>query len=105
MAGAAGDGIDPGREALLRALREGNVRFVLIGGAAIESHNQPYATQDIDVAPDREHENLQRLADVLNRLRCRLEIDPDQPDTAIELPGDYFTASTLRRATGLESTH
>jgi hypothetical protein len=99
VAGQADSGIDPGRDALLRALRDGDVRFVLIGGAAIESHGLPYATQDIDVTPDREHENLERLARVLNRLGCRLEIDPDQPDAAVELPADYFTAATLRRAT------
>jgi hypothetical protein len=98
MAGATDGGIDPGRETLLRALRDGDVRFVLIGGAASESHGLPYATQDIDVTPDREHENLERLADVLNRLDCRLEIDPNQPDAAVELPADYFTAPTLRRA-------
>jgi hypothetical protein len=99
VAGETSRRIDPGREALLRELREGGVRFVLIGGAAIESHGQPYATQDIDITPDRERENLKRLAEVLNRLGCQLEIDPDQPDTAITLPRDYFTADTLRRAT------
>jgi hypothetical protein len=99
MAGATEGGIDPGRDTLPRALRDDGVRFVLIGGAAIESHGLPYATQDIDVTPDREHENLGRLAEALNRLGCRLEIDPDQPDAAVELPADYFTAATLRRAT------
>lgn len=98
MAGETDGGIDPGREALLRALREGGVRFVLIGGAALESHEQPHRTEDIDVTPDRERENLQRLAEVLNRLECQLEIDPSQPAGAIELPGDYFTADSLARA-------
>jgi hypothetical protein len=35
------DPIDRGREMLLRALREGDVRFVVIGGAALQSHGQP----------------------------------------------------------------
>lgn len=100
MAGAPDGGIgSPEREALLRALRDGGVRFVLIGGAAIESHGIEYATKDIDVTPEREHENLERLAQVLNGLGCQLELDPDDPDTAIDLPDDYFTAATLRRAT------
>jgi predicted nucleotidyltransferase len=51
VAGETDGGVDRGREALLRALRDGGVRFVLIGGAAIESHGVPYATQDIDVTP------------------------------------------------------
>jgi hypothetical protein len=62
MAGETDSGIDLGREALLRALREGGVRFVLIG-AALESHQQPHRTEDIDVTPDRERENLERLAE------------------------------------------
>ncbi len=98
MAGQADGGVDRGRDALLRALSDDGVRFVLIGGAAIESHGVDYATQDIDVTPDREQENLERLAAVLNGLDCRLELDPDDPDAAIELPSDYFTAATLQRA-------
>jgi len=98
MAGETDSGIDPGREALLQALRDGDVRFVLIGGAALESHKQPHRTEDIDITPDREDGNLQRLGDVLNRLECRLEIDPNRPEAAIELPPDYFTAASLGRA-------
>jgi hypothetical protein len=52
MAGQA-DPIDRGRETLLRALREGDVRFVVIGGAALQSHGQRYETEDIDVTPGR----------------------------------------------------
>lgn len=56
-------------------------------------------SQNVDVTPDRQHENMQRLAEVLNRLKCHLEIDPRHPETAVELPDDYFTATTLLRAT------
>lgn len=38
MASEADSGINRGRDTLLRALSDGGVRFVLIGGAAIESH-------------------------------------------------------------------
>jgi hypothetical protein len=73
MAGQA-DPIDRGRETLLRALREADVRFVLIAGAALQSHGQRYETEDIDVTPDRAQHNLARLADILNRLECSLEV-------------------------------
>lgn len=99
MAGEAGDRIDRGREALLRALSDGGVRFVVIGGAALQSHGQHYETEDIDVAPDRAQENLKRLADVLNRLRCHLEVDPDHPEHAVPLPDDYFMSTVLAQAT------
>ncbi len=93
------DPIDQGRETLLRALREGDVRFVLIGGAALQSHGQRYETEDIDITPDRAEQNLARLADVLNRLECGLEVDPVHPEKAVTLPPDYFTASVLAQAT------
>jgi hypothetical protein len=84
---------------MLRALREGDVRFVVIGGAALQSHGQRYETEDIDVTPDRAEQNLARLADVLNRLECSLEVDPAHPEKAVLLPSDYFTASVLSQAT------
>lgn len=58
-------GIDPGREALLGMLARHRVGFVLIGGAAIQSHGRRYDTQDIDLTPDAEPGNLARLADAL----------------------------------------
>jgi hypothetical protein len=42
------------------------VRFVVIGGAALQSHGQRYETEDIDITPDRAQQNLKRLADVLD---------------------------------------
>ncbi|HEY5193928.1 MAG TPA: hypothetical protein VIJ39_08690 [Solirubrobacteraceae bacterium] len=93
------DPIDHGRETLLGALRDGDVRFVVIGGAALQSHGERYETEDIDITPDRAQQNLTRLAEVLNRLECRLEIDPSHPENAVLLPPDYFTASVLAQAT------
>lgn len=88
-------GLDPGRDALLRALTQAQVEFVLVGGAALESHAQPHQTEDLDVLPKRTQENLQRLADVLNRLDCRLIVDPDDPDQDVPLPAGYFTAASI----------
>jgi putative NADH-flavin reductase len=96
MAGQA-DPVDRGRETLLRALREGDVRFVVIGGAALQSHGQRYDTEDIDVAPDRAQQNLERLADVLNHLECSLEVDPAHPEKAVLLPPGYFPRVCSRR--------
>jgi hypothetical protein len=92
------DPLDRGREALLRALREADVRFVVIGGAALQSHGQRYETEDIDVTPDRAQQNLERLAHVLNRMECSLEVDPAHPEKAVSLPSGYFTASVLAQA-------
>jgi len=72
---------------------------VVIGGAALQSHGQRYETEDIDVTPDRAQQNLKQLADALNRLECRLEVDPAHPEKAVSLPPDYFTAGVLAQAT------
>jgi predicted nucleotidyltransferase len=52
--------IDPDREALLRALQDGGVSYVLIGGAALETHRQPHRTDDVDIAPAVVPLNLER---------------------------------------------
>jgi hypothetical protein len=85
VAGEA-DGIDRGRETLLRALSEGGVRFVVIGGAALQSHGQRYETEDIDITPDRTQENLKRLADVLNRCTAISRSTPNIPSAPSHCP-------------------
>jgi hypothetical protein len=87
--------VDPDREALLAVLVRHKVRFVLIGGAAIQSHGGRYDTQDIDVTPETEQSNLQRLCDALNELDCRLVIDPANLAEWVTLPSDYFTPRSL----------
>ena len=90
--------IDAGREAMLRALQDGGVSYVLIGGAALETHRQPHRTDDVDITPAIDPLNLERLADVLNALECRLVTDVDDESSWVALPTGYFTGATLRRA-------
>lgn len=91
-------GIDPDREALLGVLTRHLVAFVLIGGAAIQSHGRRFDTQDIDLTPDTAPENLARLADALNELHCRLITDPADADSWVTLPSDYFTPRSILAA-------
>jgi hypothetical protein len=91
--------IDAQREVLLRTLVDHGVQFVVIGGAGIQSHGRRYDTLDIDLTPDRDEANLQRLADALNKLDCRLVTDPANPAAWVPLPPDYFTPRTLLAAT------
>jgi len=80
----------PGREALLRALEDGGVSYVVIGGAALETHRQPHRTDDVDIAPAVDALNLGRLADTLNLLDCRLvtDVDDDSLRVALYMPTD-----------------
>ena len=91
-------GIDSDREALLGVLARHRVAFVLIGGAAIQSHGRRYDTQDVDLTPDAEPENLSRLANALNELDCQLVTNPVDTATWVALPSDYFTPRSLLAA-------
>lgn len=81
----------------MRLLQQANVDFVLIGGAAIQSHGVAYRTEDVDVTPRRTQENLGRLAHVLNSLNCKLVVEPQDRSQDVPLPTDYFTAANLAR--------
>lgn len=85
----------PGRAELLSVFLRHGVKFVVIGGAAIQSHGRPYDTQDIDLTPDRDETNLLRLAAALNELECRLVTDPLDASGWVALPADYFTPRSL----------
>ena len=90
---------DPGREALLGVLTRHEVLFVLIGGAAIQSHGRRHDTLDIDLAPSTDPDNLARLAAALNELDCRLITNPSDTTAWVRLPPGYFTPRSLLAAT------
>lgn len=52
-------------EGLLRALRERDVAFVVVGGVAAVLHGAPTTTHDLDVVPEQSEPNLERLMAVL----------------------------------------
>jgi hypothetical protein len=58
--------------ALLRALSDGGVDFVVIGGVAAIAHGSPQITQDLDVSYAGTPENLERLGRVLVGLGATL---------------------------------
>lgn len=58
--------------AILRALAEAGVDYVLIGGIAATLHGSPHVTFDVDIVPDRRRENLEALARVLEAIDARI---------------------------------
>jgi predicted nucleotidyltransferase len=54
--------------AVLRALADAGVRFIIVGGAAATAHGSARLTQDLDVVYRRDAENLRRLAGALGRV-------------------------------------
>lgn len=65
-------------ERILEVLGRHGVEFVLIGGLAAVAHGSPLPTTDVDVTPDRDPANLDRLAAALRELDARIRTsDPD----------------------------
>jgi hypothetical protein len=58
--------------ALLEQLHTRDVRFVVIGGVAVAAHGYVRGTEDLDVVPDPDPTNLERLAATLDELESTL---------------------------------
>lgn len=59
-------------EAILGTLARHDVEYVLIGGLAARIHGSPLLTEDLDITPALDRENLARLAAALQELGARL---------------------------------
>jgi len=58
-------------EPLLRALHDASVQHIVIGGFAVNAHGVIRPSKDLDIVPDPEPENLERLATLLAELDAR----------------------------------
>jgi hypothetical protein len=63
---------DPGR--LIAALARHSVRFIIVGAVAAIAQGSPLPTEDLDITPEREPENLERLAAALRELDAKLRV-------------------------------
>lgn len=79
---------DPVR--MLSALAKEKVRFVLIGGMAAVLHGDVGVTIDLDVVPDREAANLERLAKALRRLGARIRTEGQPEGLAFDCSAAFF---------------
>lgn len=70
---------EPDLLGLLRALRDADVPFVVIGGVAAVLHGSELLTRDVDVTPPRDDRTLARLAEVLGELDACLRGAEDVP--------------------------
>lgn len=69
---------------ILSLLLEREVRFIVIGAVAAIAQGGPLITQDLDITPARDSDNLARLAAALGDLDAQLRI-PNDP-SGIEFP-------------------
>lgn len=88
----------PDLAGLVSALNAGGVQFVVIGGVAVGAHGHIRATEDLDIVPDPDRDNLDRLGNVLVGLDARLAGDPERgidPDVRRSLArGRNLTVTT-----------
>lgn len=63
--------------ALVQALVEGGVDFVIIGGVAVVLHAMPRFTKDLDICYSTTQDNLDALGSVLVTLEARLRGVPE----------------------------
>jgi hypothetical protein len=68
---------------ILEALTRHEVDYVLIGGLAAQTHGNTRMTNDVDLIPSPDPENLDRLADALQALDARV-LNPGQEDLEID---------------------
>jgi hypothetical protein len=74
----------PDLRGLLAALVGDEVEFVVIGGLAVAVHGFIRATEDIDIVPAPDHDNLDRLVNRLVQLDGRLTLSPERVPGAAE---------------------
>jgi hypothetical protein len=90
---------------LLEALNAEGVRFVVIGGVAVGAHGYVRGTEDLDLVPDPDPTNLDRLTGVLAKLESTLPtvserpFDPNRDASVIRRGGNV---TTMTRFGGLD---
>jgi len=72
--------------AMLESLHEAGVDFVVIGGVAVGAHGFIRGTEDLDVVPDPDPDNLSRLSVALDKLDSTLPtVGERRFDPAVDL--------------------
>jgi len=93
--------LDP--RALFKALAEAEVAYILVGGFAVAAHGHIRASEDLDICPSPDPENLTRLADFLEEVDAR-NLDADEFNADELVPRDFDGLSqggNFRLRTGL----
>lgn len=100
---------------LLEALNSAGVSFVVIGGVAVGAHGYVRGTEDLDLVPNPDPENLKHLTEVLAKLETTLPTAAERPfnaatDAGVIRRGGNVTAMTrfggldiVQRARGVPS--
>jgi hypothetical protein len=69
---------------ICRILNGEGVNYLVLGGFAANLRGSPVTTRDLDVLPDRERNNLDRLGRALTRMNAKIRVDGDPVATKID---------------------
>lgn len=78
---------------IVAGLTRHRVDYVLIGGLAAVAWQSPYPTQDIDICPSKDSDNLARLASALTELRARRVTDLDPEGVEVEITKSFLQSA------------
>lgn len=83
---------EPDFEAILTALAEAEVEFIVVGGVCAVLHGAPISTFDLDLVYSRAGENLSRLERVLRDHKASYREKPEmRPDASLlDGPGHHL---------------
>lgn len=81
---------------ILAALVRHDVAFILIGGLAATLHGAAYVTVDLDITPDTDRANLDRLSQALRELHARVRTTNDAADEGLEFNHDGGSLARAR---------
>jgi len=92
---------------LLKRLTEAHIRFVLVGGLAVNAWGYVRATRDLDVVPEPSAENLEKLDTLLKELGGKVEVDgrlldPDSISTFLRTGDRTLVVTDLGRVDVLQ---
>ena len=80
---------------VLAALHRHRVKYVLIGGLAATLHGSPVTTQDAVICPEREPENLDRLAAALRELHARVRTEGVEDGLPFACDAKFFQMMSM----------
>ena len=79
-------------ERIVSTLSRHRVAYVLVGGAAAVAHGSTLATEDVDVTPARDRQNLDHLAAALRELGARIRTSNEPNGVAFPVDGAFLAA-------------
>jgi hypothetical protein len=74
---------------VVAALNAAEVRYVIVGGLALGAHGVVRATRDLDLVPAPDRQNMDRLAECLQRLGGEHPIEGSLTGAALARPASF----------------